>query len=62
MRRTAHGLVLSHSGRVAARERGGAYFIKFDSGWTVVVTFAGDPGQDGTRNLRQRLEAAVPSL
>jgi CubicO group peptidase (beta-lactamase class C family) len=62
MRRTAHGLVLSHSGRVAARERGGAYFIKFDSGWTVVVAFAGDPGRDSTRNLRQRLEAAVPSL
>ena len=62
MRRTADGVVLSHSGRVAARERGGAYSVKFDNGWTVVVTFAGDPRGPGTRDLRRRLEAAVATL
>jgi CubicO group peptidase (beta-lactamase class C family) len=59
IRRSADGVVLSHSGRVAARERGGAYQVKFDNGWTVVVTFAGDPTGSGTRDLRKRLEAAV---
>ena len=43
-------------------ERGGAYSIKFDSDWTVVVTFAGDAGPGGTPNLRRRLEATVPML
>ena len=62
MRRTAQGLILSHSGRVASSERGGAYFIKFDSDLTVVVTFAGDAGPVGTPDLRRRLEAAVPML
>ena len=62
MRRTARGFILSHSGRVASSERGGAYFIKFDSDLTVVVTFAGDAGPVGTPDLRRRLEAAVPML
>ena len=62
MRRTARGFILSHSGRVALHERGGAYSIKFDNGWTVVVTFAGEAGQGGIADLRQRLEATVPML
>jgi CubicO group peptidase (beta-lactamase class C family) len=62
MRRTAQGLILSHSGRVALSDRGGAYAIKFDNDWTVVVTFAGDAGPGGTPDLRRRLEAAVPML
>ena len=59
IRRTAKGLVLSHSGRVAASERGGAYSMKYDTGWTVVVTFAGDPKEKGTQDLRRRLDAAI---
>jgi CubicO group peptidase (beta-lactamase class C family) len=56
IRRTARGRMFWHSGRVALRERGGAYTIKFDNGWTTVITFDGDPrGSD----LRRRLEAAV---
>jgi CubicO group peptidase (beta-lactamase class C family) len=62
MRRTAQGLILSHSGRVALSERGGAYAIKFDNDLTVVVTFAGDAGEGGTSDLRRRLQAAMPML
>jgi len=62
MRRTAQGFILSHSGKVASREGGGAYAIKFDSDLTVVVTFAGEAGQGGTADLRRRLEASMPML
>jgi len=57
MRRTAQGVMFSHSGKVAAPLSGGAYAIKFPNGWTTVITFNGalDPGE-GT-DLRRRLGA-----
>lgn len=62
IRRSAQGILLTHTGRVALRERGGGYFVKFPNGWTAVVTFAGDPRTPGTADLRRRLEAAVAGL
>jgi CubicO group peptidase (beta-lactamase class C family) len=58
LRRTAIGRTFWHSGRVPLRERGGAYSIKFDNGWTAVATFNGDV-REGAGDLRRRLEAAV---
>jgi hypothetical protein len=57
LRRTALGRTFWHSGRVALEQRGGGYSVKFDNGWTTVVTFNGDvrAGAD----LHRRLEAAV---
>lgn len=60
--RNERGTILSHSGRVAARERGGAYVVKFPNGWTAVVTFAGDIRAPGTSDLRRRLETAIADL
>jgi CubicO group peptidase (beta-lactamase class C family) len=60
--RNDRGTILSHSGRVAARERGGAYVVKFPNGWTAVVTFAGDIRAPGTSDLRRRLETAIADL
>jgi len=58
LNRTPHGRIYSHGGSVGLRERGGAYTMKFDSGWTTVVTFDGDP-RGLTGDLHRRLEAAV---
>jgi CubicO group peptidase (beta-lactamase class C family) len=62
IRRTEQGALLTHTGRVALRERGGAYVVKFPIGWTAVVTFAGDVRAPGTADLRRRLESAISSL
>ena len=58
LRRTSQGFMYWHSGRVALRDRGGSYTIKFDNGWTTVVTFEGDPRGAGA-DLRRRLTAVV---
>ena len=58
LNRTPRGRIYSHGGSVALPERGGAYTMKFDSGWTTVVTFDGDP-RGLTPDLHRRLEAAV---
>lgn len=60
--RNERGIVLSHSGRVALRERGGAYVVKFPNGWTAVVTFAGDLQPTGTADLRRRIGTAIADL
>jgi CubicO group peptidase (beta-lactamase class C family) len=52
MHRTPHGIRFFHSGRVASRERGGAFTYKFENGWTVVVIFEG--------NIRREGRAALP--
>src|SRR5262249_14354619 len=57
LNRTPRGRIYSHGGSVALPERGGAYTMKFDSGWTTVVTFDGDP-RGLTPDLHRRLEAA----
>jgi CubicO group peptidase (beta-lactamase class C family) len=62
IRRTEQGVFLTHTGRVPLRERGGAFVIKYPTGWTAVVTFAGDPRAPGTADLRRRLAAAVASF
>jgi CubicO group peptidase (beta-lactamase class C family) len=58
VRRTVNGREFSHTGRVALRERGGAYTIKFDNGWTIVITFDGD-ARGSAPDLRRQLRAAV---
>ena len=62
IRRTPQGVVLTHGGRTALRERSGAYVIQFPTGWTAVATYAGDPKAAGTADLRRRLEAAIAGL
>jgi len=58
LERTRRGQIYSHGGSVGLPERGGAYTMKFDNGWTTVVTFDGDP-RGLTADLHRRLEAAV---
>jgi len=58
LERTPRGQIYSHGGSVGLPERGGAYTMKFDNGWTTVVTFDGDP-RGLTADLHRRLEAAV---
>jgi CubicO group peptidase (beta-lactamase class C family) len=58
VRRTVNGREFSHTGRVALRERGGAYTIKLDNGWTIVITFDGD-ARGSVPDLRRQLRAAV---
>lgn len=60
--RTEQGLLLTHSGRVALRERGGSYVIRFPNGVTAVTIFAGDPLRGATADFRRRLEAAIAGL
>jgi CubicO group peptidase (beta-lactamase class C family) len=60
--RTAHGTILTHTGRVALRERGGGYIVKYPDGWTAVVTFAGDVRRPGISDLRQLLRRAIADL
>src|SRR5262249_1515814 len=43
-----------HSGKVAHHDRGGAYYYKFETGWTVVVVFEGD-----TKQSRKELMAGL---
>jgi CubicO group peptidase (beta-lactamase class C family) len=65
IRRTPKGVLLRHTGRSGHRDRGGAYVVKFPSGWTAVVTFAGDPraaGRGGAAELHRRLAATITSL
>jgi len=62
IRRGAQGTLLAHNGRVALRERGGSFVIKFPNGYTAVVIFAGDPRRGAGAELRRRLETAVASL
>ena len=58
VRRTVIGREFSHTGRVALREHGGSFTTKYDNGWTIVITFDGDPrGSDP--ELRRQLRAAV---
>jgi CubicO group peptidase (beta-lactamase class C family) len=61
IRRTAQGREFSHTGRVALRERGGAYTIKFDNGWTIVITFDGS-ARGSAPDLRRQLKAAVSGI
>jgi CubicO group peptidase (beta-lactamase class C family) len=61
IRRTANGREFSHTGRVALRERGGAYTIKFDNGWTVVITFDGS-ARGSAPDLRRQLKTAVSGI
>lgn len=60
--RTARGTILTHTGRVALRERGGGYVVKYPNGWTAVVTFTGDLQRPGTSDLRRHLESALAIL
>jgi|SRR5215470_5792549 len=60
VRRTANGREFSHTGRVPLREHGGAYTIKYDNGWTIVITFDGD-ARGAAPDLRRQLRAAVSS-
>jgi CubicO group peptidase (beta-lactamase class C family) len=60
--RTERGAILTHTGRVALRERGGSYVIKFPNGWTAVTAFAGDPLPGATADLRRRFEAVIAGL
>lgn len=62
IRRTERGPLLRHTGLAAHRDRGGAYAVKFPSGWTAVATYAGDPraaGKGGAADLHRRLAAAI---
>ena len=59
MRHTAHGTIYWHDGRVALRERGGGYSLKYDNGWTAVVLFDGDLHPDGYSDLLKHLTAAL---
>jgi CubicO group peptidase (beta-lactamase class C family) len=59
MRRTARGVTYQHDGKVALREGGGSYSIKFDNGWTIVVMFDGNHNTDVYLDLGRRLETAV---
>ena len=61
IRRTEQGLLLTHTGLAAHRDRGGAYVVKFPSGWTAVVTYAGD-ARGGIADLRRRLQTAIAGL
>jgi len=58
VRRTVTGREFSHTGRVPLREHGGAYTIKYDNGWTIVITFDGD-ARGSAPDLRRELRAAV---
>ena len=60
--RNEQGIILSHSGRVALRERGGSYVVRFPNGWTAVTIFAGDPLSGVTADFRRRLEATLAGL
>jgi hypothetical protein len=62
MTRTDRGTVLTHTGRVALRERGGGYIVKYPNGWTAVVTFTGDVRRPAMSNLRQILRGAIADL
>jgi CubicO group peptidase (beta-lactamase class C family) len=53
--RSGRGIRYFHSGRVASADRGGAYYYKFEDGWTVVVIFAGDIRREGRRALPRGL-------
>ena len=61
IRRTEQGLLLTHTGLAPDRNRGGAYVVRFPSGWTAVVTYAGD-ARGSIADLRRRLETAVANL
>jgi len=61
LRRTANGFVFSHAGKSNADEGSGSYALKFDNGWTAVVTFEGDVRRAGG-DLHRRLEAAVSRI
>jgi CubicO group peptidase (beta-lactamase class C family) len=58
----SQGLMLYHGGRVALSERGGAYAIKFPTGWTTVVEFDGDLSREGYADLRRHLQTVVAGL
>src|SRR5262249_7277290 len=58
VRRTVNGREFTHTGKVALREHGGSYTIKFDNGWTIVVTFDGD-ARGSVPDLRRQFRAAV---
>lgn len=62
IRRTGQGLILTHTGRVALRERGGSFVIKFPNGVTVVTIFSGAPLSGAIADLRRRLETAIANL
>lgn len=59
IRRTQQGVFLTHTGRVALRERGGSLVVRFPNGATVVTIYSGDPLAGATADLRQRLRTAV---
>ena len=61
VRRTANGREFTHTGKVPLREHGGAYTIKFDNGWTIVITFDGD-ARGSVPDLRRQLRAAVSGV
>lgn len=61
IRRTEQGLLLTHTGLAVHRDRGGAYVIKFPTGWTAVVTYAGD-ARGSIQDLRRRLQTAIANL
>ena len=61
IRRTERGLLLTHTGLAAHRDRGGAYVVKFPSGWTAVATYAGR-ANGSIPDLRRRLQTAITSL
>jgi CubicO group peptidase (beta-lactamase class C family) len=60
--RTARGTILTHTGRVELRERGGGYIVKYPNSWTAVVTFTGDVRRPGMSDLRQLLRSAFADL
>jgi hypothetical protein len=59
IRRRGPDIVLTHVGRVALKERGGAFVIQRPGQWTAAVTFAGAPRAAGISELRGRLDTAM---
>lgn len=59
MRRSASGVTYLHDGKVALREGGGSYSVRYDNGWTIVAMFDGDHSTDVYRDLIRRLDTVV---
>jgi CubicO group peptidase (beta-lactamase class C family) len=55
-RRTAKGVVFWHEGKFG-RPPAGAYFIRFDNGWTAALAYGGIVGADASQDLARRIAA-----